>query len=106
MAERSAGEMRKNRGRYILIGAAVCLLAVMLAGAAAGETAEELQPLRVESEIKAGALTNLFDGSYFTNWYAKKGWVQIDLKEGEAQATAWGCDLTHAYISINADYRS
>ena len=29
-----------------------------------------------------------------------------DLKEGEAQATAWGCDLTHGYISINADYRS
>lgn len=30
----------------------------------------------------------------------------IDLQEGEAQATAWGCDLTHEYISINADYRS
>ena len=30
----------------------------------------------------------------------------IDLKEGEACATAWGCDLTHEYISINADYRS
>ena len=29
-----------------------------------------------------------------------------DLKEGDAQATAWGCDLTHEYISINADYRS
>ncbi|MBO4825502.1 MAG: bifunctional ornithine acetyltransferase/N-acetylglutamate synthase, partial [Lachnospiraceae bacterium] len=21
-------------------------------------------------------------------------------------ATAWGCDLTHEYVSINADYRS
>ena len=21
-------------------------------------------------------------------------------------ATAWGCDLTHGYIEINADYRS
>ena len=29
-----------------------------------------------------------------------------DLKEGDAAATAWGCDLTHEYISINADYRS
>lgn len=29
-----------------------------------------------------------------------------DLKEGKAQATAWGCDLTHGYIDINADYRS
>ena len=25
---------------------------------------------------------------------------------GEAEATAWGCDLTHGYIDINADYRS
>ncbi len=29
-----------------------------------------------------------------------------DVKMGEATATAWGCDLTHGYISINADYRS
>ena len=30
----------------------------------------------------------------------------IDIKMGDAEATAWGCDLTHEYISINADYRS
>lgn len=30
----------------------------------------------------------------------------INLHQGEAKATAWGCDLTHEYISINADYRS
>ena len=29
-----------------------------------------------------------------------------DIKEGDAEATAWGCDLTHGYIDINADYRS
>lgn len=29
-----------------------------------------------------------------------------DIKEGAETATAWGCDLTHAYIDINADYRS
>ncbi len=29
-----------------------------------------------------------------------------DVKMGEAEATAWGCDLTHEYVSINADYRS
>lgn len=29
-----------------------------------------------------------------------------DIKMGEAKATAWGCDLTHGYIDINADYRS
>ncbi|MGL1742600.1 bifunctional ornithine acetyltransferase/N-acetylglutamate synthase [Vibrio parahaemolyticus] len=25
---------------------------------------------------------------------------------GEGRATVWTCDLTHGYISINADYRS
>ena len=29
-----------------------------------------------------------------------------DIKEGDAEAAAWGCDLTHGYIDINADYRS
>ena len=29
-----------------------------------------------------------------------------DVKEGTEDATAWGCDLTHGYIDINADYRS
>ncbi len=30
----------------------------------------------------------------------------IDLGLGDGQATVWTCDLTHGYISINADYRS
>ena len=29
-----------------------------------------------------------------------------DIKEGQAEATAWGCDLTYDYVKINADYRS
>ena len=29
-----------------------------------------------------------------------------DVKMGDCEATAWGCDLTHGYIEINADYRS
>lgn len=29
-----------------------------------------------------------------------------DIKMGEAEATAWGCDLTYDYVKINADYRS
>lgn len=32
--------------------------------------------------------------------------VTADIKEGQEQASAWGCDLTHKYIEINADYRS
>ncbi len=30
----------------------------------------------------------------------------LNIHEGEAQATAWGCDLTYEYVKINADYRS
>lgn len=30
----------------------------------------------------------------------------IEMHEGTEEATAWGCDLTHEYVNINADYRS
>ena len=30
----------------------------------------------------------------------------IDMQAGDAEATAWGCDLTYDYVKINADYRS
>lgn len=32
--------------------------------------------------------------------------VVADFHMGTFEATAWGCDLTHEYVSINADYRS
>lgn len=32
--------------------------------------------------------------------------VFVDMHEGEAEAEAWGCDLTYDYVKINADYRS
>ncbi|MCI5109658.1 MAG: bifunctional glutamate N-acetyltransferase/amino-acid acetyltransferase ArgJ [Marivita sp.] len=32
--------------------------------------------------------------------------MTVDLGMGSGQATVWTCDLTHGYISINADYRS
>ncbi len=32
--------------------------------------------------------------------------IKVDLKSGDCQATAWGCDLTYEYVSINADYRT
>ena len=36
----------------------------------------------------------------------KKVTALVDLKMGREEATAWGCDLTFKYVSINADYRS
>lgn len=32
--------------------------------------------------------------------------IAIDVKEGDASATAWGCDLTYDYVKINGDYRT
>ena len=32
--------------------------------------------------------------------------IAVDLGIGDGRATVWTCDLTHGYISINADYRS
>jgi len=32
--------------------------------------------------------------------------VRVDLGRGVARATVWTCDLSHEYVSINADYRS
>ena len=32
--------------------------------------------------------------------------VRVDLARGDAAATIWTCDLSHEYVTINADYRS
>ena len=32
--------------------------------------------------------------------------VLVTLRDGEASATAWGCDLTYDYVKINGDYRT
>ena len=32
--------------------------------------------------------------------------ILVTLGDGEASATAWGCDLTYDYVKINGDYRT
>src|ERR1035437_6227980 len=32
--------------------------------------------------------------------------VRVELGRGDAAATIWTCDLSHEYVTINADYRS
>jgi glutamate N-acetyltransferase/amino-acid N-acetyltransferase len=43
-----------------------------------------------------------------TSAYMKNAELEIgvDLGIGDGQSTVWTCDLTHGYITINADYRS
>lgn len=33
-------------------------------------------------------------------------YINVSLNQGDAQAKAWGCDLTYDYVKINGDYRS
>ena len=32
--------------------------------------------------------------------------ILVDLHQGDAVSTAWGCDLTYEYVKINGDYRT
>ena len=32
--------------------------------------------------------------------------ILVTLQDGDAEATAWGCDLTYDYVKINGDYRT
>ena len=57
---------------------------IMKDGISAGYSEEEATKILSEPEVTAIA----------------------DIKMGSFTATAWGCDLTHEYININADYRS
>ncbi|MCR5848776.1 MAG: bifunctional ornithine acetyltransferase/N-acetylglutamate synthase [Lachnospiraceae bacterium] len=48
-----------------------------------------------------------FDEEYATKIMSdKEVIVDVDMHDGEAEAEAWGCDLTYDYVKINADYRS
>lgn len=68
--------------------------------------------LYVESE--AGRLQLVADGMVIN--YSEEEATKImsedkvtaiaDMKAGEAEAVAWGCDLTYDYVKINGDYRS
>jgi len=68
----------------------------------------------VSFKSKAGRVDVCADGRGidFSEEIAKEvlseGEIQIciDLKSGDASATAWGCDLTYDYVKINGDYRT
>jgi glutamate N-acetyltransferase/amino-acid N-acetyltransferase len=57
--------------------------------ARSGERAEEYDEATVAKYMKNSEIT-----------------IRIDVGVGNEGATVWTCDLTHDYVSINADYRS
>ena len=32
--------------------------------------------------------------------------IAVQMREGDAECTCWGCDITYDYIQINGDYRT
>jgi len=46
-----------------------------------------------------------FDRDYVKSLLKKKQvQIEIDLKSGKFEATAWGCDLSKKYVEINTEY--
>ena len=56
--------------------------------------------------VKEGVATDYSEESATELLCQDKVTVVCDMKQGEASATAWGCDLTYDYVKINGDYRS
>ncbi|MBP3611044.1 MAG: bifunctional glutamate N-acetyltransferase/amino-acid acetyltransferase ArgJ [Lachnospiraceae bacterium] len=83
---------------------------------ALGYSGESFDPYKVDITITDGTDTlKLVENGMATDYseeFATKilGGKEVtavaDMKDGEAEATAWGCDLTYDYVKINADYRS
>ena len=83
---------------------------------AMGYSGAQFDPERVDLffESKAGKIQIIENGTAVD--YSEEEATKIlsepevtaiaDVKMGDKKATAWGCDLTHGYIEINADYRS
>ena len=83
---------------------------------AMGYSGAEFDPEKVDIyfESKAGKLQIVRDGR--ATDYSEEKATEIlseehviaicDCKQGDFKATAYGCDLTHEYVNINADYRS
>lgn len=83
---------------------------------AMGYSGAQFNPEKVDLffESKAGRLQIIENGTAVD--YSEEKATKIlsesevtaiaDVKMGDKEATAWGCDLTHGYIDINADYRS
>lgn len=83
---------------------------------ALGYAGVSFDPEKVDIGIhsKAGSLQLVkdgvgcaFDEEFATEILSKEAvTILADMHMGKEEATAWGCDLTHRYIEINADYRS
>jgi glutamate N-acetyltransferase/amino-acid N-acetyltransferase len=59
--------------------------------------------LVAEDGRRVPAYTEEQGATYMTNAELE---ISVDVGIGSGQAVVWTCDLTHDYVTINADYRS
>jgi glutamate N-acetyltransferase/amino-acid N-acetyltransferase len=77
---------------------------------AAGYSGARFDPDRVDAwigefQVLASGLPVAFDESAASEHMAQpRSLIRLDLHLGTQTATAWGCDLSHEYVTINADY--
>ncbi len=80
--------------------------------AAAGYSGAEFDPQRVDIYLGREKMAENGMGLKFDENKARQELekenvtIILDLKSGQASATAWGCDLSYDYVKINADYRT
>ena len=83
---------------------------VVMAVGKAGEPAErdKLAIRFGDTQVAAGGLAveGYDEAPVAAHLKGKEIEIGVDLGLGDGRATVWTCDLTHGYISINADYRS
>ena len=67
----------------------------------------ELDRLRVwigDLLVFNGTATGVPDAEASKQTVGPEVQIRLDLAAGDAEATAWGCDLTEEYVRFNADY--
>ncbi|AET66004.1 glutamate N-acetyltransferase/amino-acid acetyltransferase [Desulfosporosinus orientis DSM 765] len=79
---------------------------------AAGYSGAEFDPNKVDVYLGSLSVAQGGKGVSFSEEKAKEilelkeVQISLNLHSGEDRATAWGCDLTHEYVTINGSYRT
>jgi glutamate N-acetyltransferase / amino-acid N-acetyltransferase len=81
--------------------------------AAVGKAGEQVDPGRlsiaiggIEIAARGGPVPGYDETAVTAHLRGREIEIAVDVGVGNGQATVWTCDLTHAYIDINAGYRS
>ena len=77
----------------------LCILTLILlslfCAAASAETARELKPAKITATVNQASVSHLTDNAYKTVWFAKKGYVQVEMSE-----PAYGVYICHFKYAV------